>query len=74
MISPETITGNMPIHSILFLIHPYFLSVLVGKPAYAREKGHGISGGKKKTTVDHLILFSLMIKRVMDELRGSFMP
>lgn len=57
-------------HSILFLIHPYFLSVLVGKPAYPREKGHGISAGKKnKQTVDHLILFSLMMKRVMDELR-----
>lgn len=67
----------MPVHSInILFFDSTFSSVLVDKAVYAREKGHGIFGGKlkKKKTVDHLILFSLMMKTVVDEssdIKGS---
>ena len=78
MILPQKIKDNMPVHSInILFFDSTFSSVLVDKAVYAREKGHGIFGGKlkkKKTTVDHLILFSLMMKTVVDEssdIKGS---
>ena len=66
MILPQTIKDNMPVHCIILLFDSTFPSVLVGKAVYAREKGHGIFGGKKKKSVDHLILFSLMTNTVVD--------
>lgn len=59
---------NIPMHFILFLTHLYFLSVLNGKPTCASEKGHEIAG-EKKISMDHLMLFSLMMKKVVDESR-----
>ena len=66
MILPQTIKDNMPAHFIILLFDSTFPSVLVGKAVYAREKGHRIFRGKKKKSVDHLILFSLMTNTVVD--------
>ena len=47
MILPQKIKDNMPVHSInILFFDSTFSSVLMGKAVYAREKGHGIFGGK----------------------------
>lgn len=41
-----------------FTVHPYFLTVISGKPACARDKRQEISEEKKnRKSIDHLRLF-----------------